>query len=79
MTLYFYLLVIVGCFVIVSVFFLMIFIHYTNVYRFVFPRGGVDVGKLVLNNNEMADLSHRYILILNDYLYILHDVDAYLT
>lgn len=57
---------------------LMIFIHYTNVYRFVFPRGG-DVGKLVLNNNEMADLNHRYILILNDYLYILHDVDAYLT
>lgn len=44
-----------------------------------FPKRGGDVGKLVLNNNEMADLSHRYILILNDYLYIFHDVDAYLT
>lgn len=45
-----------------------------------FPkRGGGDVGKLVLNNNEMADLNHRYILILNDYLYILHDVDAIKT
>lgn len=44
-----------------------------------FSQGGGGVGKLVLNNNEMADLSHRYILILNDYLYILHDVDAYLT
>lgn len=29
--------------------------------------GGGDVGKLVLNNNEMADLSHRYILILKQH------------